>query len=568
MRKNVCTILLLLLVFLLTGCGDIKVAKSEEEYRDSYYEDVSREFHQLGFRNIETVEIADLTSSGSIPDGSVSEVSIDGTTGFSAKESFSKDAEVVITYHIIKKLSVPVTYDQISDMNQEQLAAAFTEAGFTNVQTEELYDLDPDETAVEQQNEVKVNDTALTFDADSIPFDADVAVICHFPYKKYDVHIKVDFTGNLLFSKYDVDLSIDGEIKDTLKHGKDWEEVLRLKEGEHTVTFTNTEDSTVNGKVLLEVNGTTEVEYKIACSGNEVTAEVVYLDCETELSDNEIKMAGAAADYLGQNYKEAEKALRKLGFVNIQVKPVYDIFFGVTEEESVSDISINASSDFRRGDIFLNDAEIIITYHMPYEEDPDRKEEESHPKEEDGKPTEEESADEVTEEKVVNQSYVYVRDLMNELGYTAEYEHEYSHMDLTGELAAHSDEELNGAGFIITGIKEMNSQEKTITMYVNTNENIERVEGQKATQKVLEENFDPSVAMAALELYGKSQCPYGFKLHGIVGKLAETPVDENTWFMKYKCEVTNAAGEKVSMTCEAKIKGPEDNPTVYDFYLY
>lgn len=62
--------------------------------------------------------------------------------------------------------------------------------------------------------------------------------------------------------------------------------------------------------------------------------------------------------------------------------------------------------------------------------------------------------------KVEGQLYVDVRDMMKELGYTAEYEHEYTHLDFTGELTAYTDEELNSAGFIVTGIKEMDSEKK------------------------------------------------------------------------------------------------------------
>lgn len=110
----------------------------------------------------------------------------------------------------------------------------------------------------------------------------------------------------------------------------------------------------------------------------------------------------------------------------------------------------------------------------------------------------------------------------------------------------------------------MNSKKKTITLYINSTENIER----KKMQKVLEKNFDPSAALAAMERYGESQYPYGFRINQIAGKLAETPVDENTWFMKYTCKVTNSFRQKVTMTCEAKVKGPEDKPTVYDFIVY
>lgn len=75
-------------------------------------------------------------------------------------------------------------------------------------------------------------------------------------------------------------------------------------------------------------------------------------------------------------------------------------------------------------------------------------------------------------------------------------------------------------------------------------------------------------SLSAQEQYGKSRYPYEFSLNQVAGMVAETAIDENTWFMKYTCKVTNAFGEKATMTCGAKIKGSESNPTVYVFSVY
>lgn len=371
MKKYIFITLLPIFIILLTGCGNIKINKGVEEYIGNNYKQVIEELNHLGFSDIETIVVDDLTSFSELSDGTVSEVSIDGDIAFVPKTTFSKEAKVLVTYHIIKKLCSPITLDQISEMDCTGIADAFIDAGFINVQIEEVYDLDPDEITEAFRNEVQINSVTLSTNTKEFPFDADVDVICHYPYEKYAVQLNIDFRGNLIFSKYDVDLLIDGERQDTLEHGKDWSEVINLKEGLHTITFFNSKNASVNGEVVLDVASKIEVEYKIFCYNDKVTIDTVYLDREISLDDNEVKVLGAD-HYRSRNYKEVEKEMKELGFVNIKTLPIYDIIWGITESESVSDITINGLEDFKRGDIFLNNVEVFITYHMPYEDDPER----------------------------------------------------------------------------------------------------------------------------------------------------------------------------------------------------
>lgn len=51
---------------------------------------------------------------------------------------------------------------------------------------------------------------------------------------------------------------------------------------------------------------------------------------------------------------------------------LYDIVLGWTEEGEVKSVTINGNSDFTRGTIFNADDEVIITYHMPEDDDPSR----------------------------------------------------------------------------------------------------------------------------------------------------------------------------------------------------
>lgn len=85
-----------------------------------------------------------------------------------------------------------------------------------------------------------------------------------------------------------------------------------------------------------------------------------------------IRVSSSSSDYLFNlsNYKNIVRKFQDNGFTNVSTKPVYDIYFGITPEESVASVSINGSTDFSKGDIFEKTASVVVEYHMPYEEEP------------------------------------------------------------------------------------------------------------------------------------------------------------------------------------------------------
>lgn len=80
----------------------------------------------------------------------------------------------------------------------------------------------------------------------------------------------------------------------------------------------------------------------------------------------------SASEYKHKNYEEVTTALKTLGFTNIKYEILYDIVSGWTDNGEVESVSIAGKTDFTRGDVFSADAEIIITYHMPEEENPSK----------------------------------------------------------------------------------------------------------------------------------------------------------------------------------------------------
>lgn len=95
-----------------------------------------------------------------------------------------------------------------------------------------------------------------------------------------------------------------------------------------------------------------------------------------QLTDpNMAAVSMSSSSFSSKNYQSAMNSLKESGFTNITCEPVYDIYFGVfSTEGNVSKITINGIAEFDKNETFPKDAEIIITYHQSYKDDPNYEE--------------------------------------------------------------------------------------------------------------------------------------------------------------------------------------------------
>lgn len=356
----------IILCALLSGCGDsARTPSSAEEYIGSDHETVKSELERAGFTNIEMIENEDLTSQSELSDGDVGEISIDGNPGFKKRTSFDKNAPVVITYHTIRKIASPVSFEDVSGMEYTEVGTIFSDAGFTNVIIDEKYDLDPDETNNDHEDKIIVNNRTSFNKGDAIPYDAKISVVRHYPYEKYDVSFHIDFAENLIFSKYNVDFSVDGEKEDTLAHGKDADFKLRLKEGSHSFKFSKADSAKIEEIITLDITGTTNVSYKITCRSNEIEAK------QNSIRVTEKKVLPlSASDCEGKNYNDIVDSLRNAGFHSISANIIYDIVNDELSEGETEKVTVNGKSDFKQGEKFWENDRIVVTYHLKEEDDP------------------------------------------------------------------------------------------------------------------------------------------------------------------------------------------------------
>lgn len=185
---------------------------------------------------------------------------------------------------------------------------------------------------------------------------------------------------------------------------------------------------------------------------------------------------------------------------------------------------------------------------------------------------EEEPAEEVAEEPVeeaapeesedvqainsfVGQPLQGLMDKLSEIGYTGTYLADG--VDFTSFI------DSMAADYSV-GSVEINEADKTVTANIVLTSNLEAAGAEDA----LSAKLDTGASWTAVENYGETQYPYGFELHYLMGKIAEEAYDENTWFLKAECTVTNESGAEVEGTCEAKVTGTTDSPQVTEFTVY
>ena len=364
MKKVATALLSGILIMSMTGCiGGIKTPMSSSDSIGKNYETVMSEFSKAGFENITAVEVEDLTIDSDMNVGDVSEIEINKKTKFKAGARFGKKSDVIITYHTKVKAQAPIAVSECQEYDYKTLETMFKDAGFINVTSKEVFDLDPDDTDVEFNNVIKIGDLSSFEKDDKIPYDSEISIVCHKPFVKHKVSIHINFIKNLLFNKYDITFSIGNENM-TLEHGKDADFTFSLKEGKYTLSFANVDSSDVKGEIELDLTSDVDVSYIILCYGDYVSVKEEYIDKKIPLADDEIKMVCDKWEYTGENYREVIKNLKSLGFTNIKEEPLYDIVWGITEEGSVENVTINGRDDYTLGTIFKKNSEIVVSYHL------------------------------------------------------------------------------------------------------------------------------------------------------------------------------------------------------------
>lgn len=189
---------------------------------------------------------------------------------------------------------------------------------------------------------------------------------------EFDVKIEVECVENWIFSKYDVELSIDDEFEGTIPHGDKKTFDVVLKRGKHTISFESAEDDTLDGEVEVEITKNETIKLKISCSSFGVDVVIISGTASTddnkttestentELETPKIKMTDKSAAYKDMDKAEVEKIFKDMGFTDVSFVEV------ITEDTAVVSGAVTTvkanSKSFEKGDSFSPDTKIEIVY--------------------------------------------------------------------------------------------------------------------------------------------------------------------------------------------------------------
>ena len=195
---------------------------------------------------------------------------------------------------------------------------------------------------------------------------------------EYAVSLEIECVENLLFSKYDVDVYVDDSMQGTISHGTTETYNLNLTKGVYEIKFVSAEDDEVTGGVSIDIYQDESLKYKISCTSSQINVETIQGTVSAH-GEDEAAMPRSASSYKFKNYTDVQTELSEAGFTNISFEILYDIVIGWTEEGEVDSVSVGGNTEFEQGDIFKKDVAIVITYHMPEEDNPNKPAESEEP---------------------------------------------------------------------------------------------------------------------------------------------------------------------------------------------
>ncbi len=173
-----------------------------------------------------------------------------------------------------ENILMPLGTEECLGKEYSSIYRQLKDAGFTNVDCLPVEDLSYEETS-------KAGTVASVLIGDDNVFlkdqeydKASSIVIRYHDFRKCTLDLNVDFDGNFLFNKYDVDLYLNGSLKTTLAHGEDSSIRFQEKPGNCVLRFEKSGDADIYGEYALDLETDTQLEIRISCEKDSVSVKV------------------------------------------------------------------------------------------------------------------------------------------------------------------------------------------------------------------------------------------------------------------------------------------------------
>lgn len=184
--------------------------------------------------------------------------------------------------------------------------------------------------------------------------------------KTYSVTLDIERVPNLLFSKYAIDVFVDGNKVGTVYNGETDSFNMDLTEGTHTLKITKVNDSSISNSVDFIVNEPVLRTYSASCDSLEIRITEGYVESMRPLTEDEAKLPKNISDYIGKNYNDVITELSTAGFTNITATYQRDLEESQQSKSGdIFEISIDGKTECPRGSILMKTVPIAIRYHFP-----------------------------------------------------------------------------------------------------------------------------------------------------------------------------------------------------------
>lgn len=119
----------------------LRAGISSEQCRKMKYDDVIRALKASEFYKINTIILEDLQLDSISREGMVESVFINNKNTFDEESTFPFNARIEIVYHMLQKVSPPLTAREAKKKNIQEVVEKFSNAGFVNIEQVKILDL-------------------------------------------------------------------------------------------------------------------------------------------------------------------------------------------------------------------------------------------------------------------------------------------------------------------------------------------------------------------------------------------------------------------------------------------
>lgn len=369
----------------------------------------------------------------------------------------------------------------------------------------------------------------------------------------HTLHLSVDYESNLFLAVYDIDVLVDGESVAIAKQGDVLTQDVSLEAGNHTLRFQEEGHSSVAVETTIKIEGETyyscslkshmsDIELKdermeAAAAHDERVADEAAEQAEKERIEQDAKEKADAvvADLnacVGKTAAAARKVAKKHDYraylLDSEGTDITDLYDAVAKDAGLRKVEVKK---VELAEFFgEKSASFTLSYTLPDEEWFDGKT----------------LAKAIEKVKTDGIPFTIVADNTG--------------MNM---MSSYEAGDLDPAAMSVVGA-DWAIDYTSIEFRILSKEMIEADQKQRTMRDSLDAKLDSIDAWQAVQRYGKDMYGPDFKVHYIIGRLAEEPWDEDTWFLKAECDVYGNSG----YTVEAKVTGTTDSPVVFDFNVY